>query len=565
MPPSSTPKQRRRTPKSCLNCRRRKLKCDRQHPCSRCKERSERCVFAEGQEVGDASPEANDQSRCTTSRESVNLTTNGSKKPSEIVETTQKKIEFYGWKTFLELVRSKKPDYKANPKFRCLERNNARISVPLPEEILAFFPPYFVSKALVEQYLDTTNELFPIFYRPELENYLMALQVSGLYSIPSDGILLLLCIINHVLEAIDLPLEARNYFASIDYKPSDLSEMITNAVDGYVSNMKQCENVGNITKIQYFIAQALYNMKKRMRGVNIALCQSINLSIRVTPIYQLDNVSNEVNTDLWLTICEIDAMEHIFKSRNCWVQRDVFGRLQPRRNFFSDEKTFQYHTLLGKLLNCGLDIQKAVHTSTVQEYLGKLNDFDVDLSLILTSIESLFFGVCDSANIFRYDFLRLIFWAIRKNLYQCFLTVEHEKLPEPNQIFEKLAIACIQACRITTSSYENFIRFDLLRIASLESITCLLILPFCQERGFRLPNDCIEMVYNVKNINSIIQNEEHVREGVEYMLDFILSTMESNPSKYLDMESDHFSDDPLKFFSDMFSIPPSFFFFQHQP
>ncbi|EPY54174.1 fungal Zn(2)-Cys(6) binuclear cluster domain-containing protein [Schizosaccharomyces cryophilus OY26] len=559
MPVSSTPKQRKRTPKSCLNCRRRKLKCDRQHPCSRCKERYERCLYAEGPENEDASPEANDQLRRTNSREAVNSAASSGKKPSRTIETEQKRFEFYGWRTFLELVRSKKPDDRSSFHFRCLERNNTRMSVPLHEEMYALFPPYCISKSLVEHFLDTTNELFPIFYRPEIGKYLMLMQTSGLRSIPSDGIFLLLCIIGHALEMINLPLEVKNYFATNDCSPADLSKLIFEKLDEFFNNFQYSENTGNVTRIQYFIAQALYNTKKQLRGCNVALCRSVHLSIHVSPIYQLDNVTNDLNTDLWLTICEIDAMEHIFKSRNCWVQRDVFGRLQPARNLFSDEKTFQYHSLLGKLLNCGLDVQKAVHTLTVQEYLRKLDEFDVGLSLILTSIESLFFGVSDLSNIFRYDFLRLIFWIIRKNLYQCFLTVEQEKLPEPHQIFEKLAIACIQACRITTSSYENFIRFDLLGIATLESITCLLILPFCQERGFQLPNDCTEMVYTIKNLNSIIVNEDPVREGIEYMLDFILSALESNSSNPSESESDYFIDDPLKVFSDMFNIPPSFF------
>ncbi|EPX74461.1 transcription factor [Schizosaccharomyces octosporus yFS286] len=560
MPASSTLKIRRRTPKSCLNCRRRKLKCDRQHPCSRCKERSERCVYAEGSEIEDGSPEANDQLQRTVTREAVNSATNVNKKPPEVFEITQKKFEFYGWKTFLELIGRKKQDHKTANQIYLMGRN-IRLSVALPEDILSLFPPYFVSKALVQRFLDTTNELFPIFYRSEIENFLMSIQAFGLDSISSDGILLLLCIIGHVLEVTDPPLEAKEDFASVDCNPVDLSDLIRKKLDEIFFSFDNCQgSVGNLTRVQYCIVQALYNLQKQIKGFNVALCHCINLSTRVSPIYQLDTVANEVNTDLWLTICEIDAMEHIFKSKNSWVQRDVFGRLQPRRDFFSDEKTFQYHSLLGKLLNCGLDIQKAVHTLTIQEYLQKLDEFDVNLSLILTSIESLFFGVNDTANTCRYDFLRLIFWTIRKNLYQCFLTVEHDNLPELNQIFEKLTIACLQACRIATGSSESFIRFDLLRIASLESITCLLIISFCQERGFKLPDNCIEVVYDVKHLNSIVDKEDHTSEGFEFVFDFILSTLESYPSKPPDMESEHFLEDPLRVFSDLFSIQSHFFF-----
>ncbi|CAA93165.1 DNA-binding transcription factor [Schizosaccharomyces pombe] len=551
--PPALKKFRKRSPKSCLICRRRKVKCDRQQPCSRCKERNEVCTYADDTiDKMNVGPHPSHSENASDSETTLEVSPDINPKKNE-------KFDFYGWRSLFELIKYRKDSdmCSSRPSFSIQAYSSYKDNVVV-ESLANLLPPFCISQKIVNLFFKTLNVVCPIYDQETVEKSLNNIESPESFSY--EDAFTLLPIIAATIQLSDLPDVILNFYNSAGITPLESSRLINLKLNEISEQEYKHLCLPDKEIIQMLLLRAYATkFRTRIRGVNTDLCRSIHVSTLVTPLFQVTEKIGKNTSDLWFALCEIDGLECVLKYRPPFIQHDTYGRLKPLRCFFNDDISYNFHLLLGRLLDCGVSIYKSVHSLTVSKFIDKLESYESQLSLILVDIEAKFYDPSNEDIQFRYIFLKMVFWTARVNLYQCFITLDSGILEDEETIIGNLGESCIQCVRLLISQITILEKRGWLLVALLEIIHALMLAAFCRDKGFEVPSDLGDItLYVQERMVDIVTFDDGMAVRFGYVLRFINSMLHPNEPPMQDAEPET-TEDPSKLFADIFDFTSNYF------
>ncbi|EPY51045.1 transcription factor [Schizosaccharomyces cryophilus OY26] len=525
--------------KACVKCRLRKVKCDRQIPCSRCKESNESCIY--GENVVDSQKD----DLGTEDREATRKLKDASSLPNHL-EIERRKWGFVGWRNLVELTGHKlKGSFlkDVDSLNEYLKKNPSTIKIL--RDLRKLLPPLEICRCLIQRYFDTLEEVSSIFDEAQIQQYLSDMENSAV--IPETILVMFSAIISTVLSFGEAPIEVVNYLTSIGTNRSNFCL----EVELKINELLQDEEVDRLwrdtDRIRLHALRAQRNERTEFRKLNNDLCNAVHIACFVNPIFQKMDSDTGSEAKTWLAVCEIDALDCVLKSCPPWIQHDIYGILTPLKSNYSDDSIYEFHCILGKLLKCGLEVYKSIHSSTAVEFIDTIPHFETKLSLILMDIESNSSSAASGA-IFRDSFLKVIFWVVRKNLYQYFIAISPVSLSNYEKLIRNLTQTLKQLSRIITNSIKIFEEYGWLNCMLIQVIHTFFLLYLCSDKGFSLQDDFLS---SVSTIQGIIKTKQY--SGRLWMkLHNLLQALADGVSSHPELEDNAFEQNDETFF-DMFS------------
>ncbi|CAA19036.1 DNA-binding transcription factor, zf-fungal binuclear cluster type [Schizosaccharomyces pombe] len=536
--------------RSCLRCRRRKVKCDRQYPCSRCKESEESCTYGVNEQAVQLLEEPLSRPITRETDSSAHQETRTRLEENNLPKT--QKFGFVDWKTILKSSAEFQGIVQRDPESRLREalETDPKLKKRL-ECILETIPPWDVCESLLKVYANTFNVTNYILDFEQADKLLSDLKNSN--HVFATSIILIVTAIAVALSLESFPSNIERYFSAVNHSAIELSDALNSKIDDFLNEEVIFRLWRNIDRIRLHAIRAQLCMRNQFRSMNTDLCYAIHYACFVNPIFQNTDTEYEANMEVWLSICEIDALECVLRSCQPWVQHDIYGKLLSQRKMGSDVISYEFHSLLGQLLTCGLEIYKAIHTSTVNEFVNSIQFYESQLSLVLMEIESKFSNIDGSDIHFRYLFLKTVFWTVRKNLYQGFITVSRTLVPNYPDIVQKLGQTSIQLSRLISNSMDCFEKYGWLKAMLILVTHTFLIIHVCSERGYDVPKD----FWNVTaSVQATLEEKKYpgiVWERIHYVLN-IYTTINSVEPELSEDHGDLDDQNLFQVFTDIFDF-----------
>ncbi|WBW74839.1 DNA-binding transcription factor, zf-fungal binuclear cluster type [Schizosaccharomyces osmophilus] len=546
------PSQKKPQIKACLKCRLRKVKCNRQYPCSRCNESNDTCIY--GENIMDSRMDDFGTPRHITPVGTDDREETGQLEVapsiSNHLEIERRKWAFVDWRKLVELSQQKAKDHflkdAESTLIEYLRKDPSMLEII--EELRKLLPPLEICRRLIERYFSTLEEVSCIFDKTQIEKCIFDLENSN--GIPETILVIFSAIISAVLSFSEPPIEAVNYLASIGKN----SVNIRLEIDLKINEFLQDEEVNRLWKdndrIRLHALRAQQVSRTDFRKLNNDVCNAVHIACFRNPIFQRMDSDTGSEAKLWLTICEIDALDCVLNSCPPWIQHDVYAISTPLKSNYSNESTYEFHCILDKLLVCGLEAYKTVHSLTSVEFIDVIPHFETKLSLILMDIESNS-SSDDSSAIFRGLFLKVVFWVVRKNLYQYFIAVSPASVPNYEKLLQNLTQTLKQLTRIITNSINIFEEYGWLNCMLVQVVHSFFLLCICSDKGYSLQDDFFN---SVSVIQAIIKRKKYSERlwkkmhdllqvltgGTVYHSELEDNTFEQNDETLFDMFADIF-------------------------
>ncbi|EPX73404.1 transcription factor [Schizosaccharomyces octosporus yFS286] len=504
--------------KACLKCRLRKVKCNRQYPCSRCNESNDTCIYGENivSQSDDLSTPHHIIPVGTDDREETRPV-GVEPSTSNHIGIERRKWAFVDWRKLVELSQLKtKGPFLKDAESSLIEhlRKNPSI-LGILEQLRDLLPPLGICKTLIQRYFSRVEQVSCIFDKAQVEKCIFDLENTN--KIPETTLITLLAIISVMLPLGEPPMEVDNYVASTGKNVNN----ICSEIDSKINNFLQDEDVNRLWKtndrIRLHALRAQRMSRTEFRKLNTDTCIAVHICCFKNPIFQRMHSDTGSEAKLWLTVCEIDALDCVLNYCPPWIQHDVFSILTPLKSYYPNDSIYEFHCILSKLLVCGLDVYKTVHSSTAVEFIDVIPHFETKLSLILMDIESNS-SSDDTSAIFRGLFLKVLFWVVRKNLYQYYITVSPASVPNYEKLLQNLTQTLKQLTRIITNSINIFEEYGWLNCMLVQAIHSFYLLRICSDKGYSLEDNIFN---SVSAIQAIIKRTNYSHRLWKKMYDLL--------------------------------------------
>ncbi|EEB07058.1 hypothetical protein SJAG_02138 [Schizosaccharomyces japonicus yFS275] len=471
--------RRQRTKKSCLNCRLKKLKCDRCLPCSRCKERhvEDRCFY-----------ETPSDTRLVTNIRPL--------QPAEETHDTEADLltgeKFHCYKPIVLLQMAE--DSRAMPRlfFDYFFPKVSSTSLNNPNDYFNLLPPLTVSELIFDLYIERFDTVFPIIDRKVIREDMHRLVSAS--SFPHPGRLkLILMLFHYSLTITDLPEAIEKYFAETNDSAKSLSSRIKQKMEELEDFRVHTRHLPDVYYLEASVVQTYYSfLTQPPQQLNLDLCSTIHYA---TSIKGLTNMKNQPTVQrrykqLWTTLCQLDAMVAVLRSNNPWVQHEWDGQLIPKlEDTLADEKEWRYQKLLGQILEFGLQVQKDHLSLSVEKFTNKNEDFNVGITQFSLQVENCLNMTSNRAESFRFEIFKLLLFRIKTNIYRYYPFTDDAENGKYEYQFQLLGSSSMRKIEHTISIFDESKSFCWMRQVSIQGLESFSSMPICIKHNFYYQDD----------------------------------------------------------------------------
>ncbi|EPY53110.1 hypothetical protein SPOG_03651 [Schizosaccharomyces cryophilus OY26] len=474
--------------KSCNNCRKKKLKCDKKLPCSRCLKKNEdqTCKY----ESHFAATRSLRNSRSPTEE----VTNCGRNSPKEgLVELSRRQkgqLSYHGVERLLEqFLKERIPsNFIFLPKpFR------------LPANIKDFckhVPPYQICITVCGTLSCSLVTLFDIISESRMEAVLHNF-FQNVFEV--NDLILLFSTLSLAFRLHNLPATALNYCGSIQLAPEKLAEEYYGKAEELIELNELCRYQRSIEALQHLILHALVEFLDPRPEKVLCLSRAVHYLDGMISRGLFSEATSEQVWKLSMTLKHLDSLNCIFLRNPPFLQHDiVVGKLRQLDKGFAETI---YQKLLSSLCNQGLTIYRYANCFSAEEYLLNVNENEVKISLLLMEIDLKAYTPQNPMSKIQCFFLKSVLWTLKVLLYQPVITLSDEDFDEVKLLKGKLAESLFCSFRLIMDSYQEITEVGLHQFYFYTALRKVILLPFCRNEGYSYRNEVFEAIELMKELS----------------------------------------------------------------
>ncbi|WBW72079.1 DNA-binding transcription factor, zf-fungal binuclear cluster type (predicted) [Schizosaccharomyces osmophilus] len=458
--------------KSCNNCRKKKLKCDKKLPCSRCVRKKEDATCNYESYIAEARSLRNTKSPT----EEVSYSGENSIEESLVSANRQRsgRLSYSGLSTLMD--QFMKENIHSNHSFEFLFR-----PLRLPEDIKDFckhVPPFELCLVGCDVFYGTLANLIDVISRSKIE---AALQRFFQEVFEVKDLILLFSTLSVVFKQSGLPVMILSYCESVHLTPKQLAEEYNQKTEELISLNGLFHNPKSIETLQHLVFHAALEFTDPRPDSISNLTRAIQFLNLINVRGFISETSNEEVWKLTLAIKKLDSLICIFFHGSPFLQHDIAEVQLFRLNDGFTETVYQ--RLLSELCIEGLKLYKSTTCLPVEDYLSNINGTEVKLSLLSMEIDLKTYSPLNSISKFQSFFLKSVLWTIKAILYLPVISLDNQSVKEMIVLKEKLAESVIYSFRLIVDSIKEITQVGLQHFYFFEAVKRVLTLAVCRNEN----------------------------------------------------------------------------------
>ncbi|EEB07838.2 hypothetical protein SJAG_02956 [Schizosaccharomyces japonicus yFS275] len=478
MSPAVKNTRRQRRKQACFTCRRRKLKCDKKQPCSRCTERDmgHLCFF-------ESSP------KTSAKDDFPNTVPQGNSNQSFIPEEKKSNEHFrlHRQGVLVRLLKEKTENEPGvyNPVFPMYllpEFQNT-------DSCFALLPPLHIFHKMVDLYLERFEVIFRIVDKDSVRNALQFLTEESF----NPGLMdLVLCVICATVQTGDLPTVVQNYLSSSYESSQAYARQLKDRIEdlnNYTKNLGHCPDA---YYLEAFIVQAhLSFLLRSPRSLNMDICNAVFYAntFYAHNILEGNKYAQKRFTRQWVALCQLDIVSSVFLDTPLWIQHHLNGQFCLNKEECAYEEVYLYQQLLAQILQTAFQLIQDQHLLEISEFSEKLEDYNVTLSRLSLQVENRLGMTASCAESFRYGIFKLLLLILKTRLYKYYPFADGVKEGRFNNYIQTLGSLCLKEADYIALLQEDSIAYGWHIVLFAHAMSAIGYTPFCKIHGYQITSE----------------------------------------------------------------------------
>ncbi|EPX75363.1 uncharacterized protein SOCG_04605 [Schizosaccharomyces octosporus yFS286] len=475
--------------KSCNNCRKTKLKCDKKLPCSRCSQKKvgETCTYES----------YTAKERCSRNVESPTeeLAYSGKNSLDKNLDNANKqrsyRLSYYGLYGLMDqfMKESISSNYSFDFVFKPLR---------LPEDIKDFckhVPPFEICLVVCDIFFQTLANWIDIISKDKIEASVRRFFQDHF---EVNDLILLFSTLSAIFKQNELPANILSYCESTHCTREQLAEEYYGKAEKLIMLNDLLRNPKSIETLQHLALHAALEVTSPAPETIVNLTRAIYYLNSMNTRGFLSEKNSEELWKLMLSVKKLDALYCIFFHGSPFMQHDVV-KIQLLRfdNCFTENA---YEQLLSEVCDEGLNICKNTSCLSAEEYLLNINKVEVNLSLLSMEIDLKAHSPLHPISKFQCFFLKSVLWTTKGILYLPVISLNDQSLEETIVLKDKLAESSIYKFRLITDSIQKIIEVGLQNFYFFEALKSVFTLIVCRNENYTYKDELFDSLNVLKGL-----------------------------------------------------------------